>query len=204
MLEFVLAVLILELTPGPNMAYLTAVAVASGRAAGLFAAIGVALGLGVHAVVAAIGAGALIAQSPLIYEMLRWIGVAYLFYLAWEGWQPEKENSPGRADLRATAGPLFLRGFLSNVFNPKSILFFVSVVPTFIGNEPDDPAIPVQMAIFGAVYVGIATAVHVTIIMLAAQLRPWLVHGPHQQWTRRVLSVALALVAAWLIWTTHR
>jgi threonine/homoserine/homoserine lactone efflux protein len=151
-----------------------------------------------------LGAGLLIQQYPLVYEVLRWIGVGYLLYLAWEGWRTEKEVSPERADLAVMAGPLFLRGFLSNVFNPKSILFFVSVLPTFVGTGPGAPSLSIQMATFGIFYVAIATAVHGIIVVLAAQLRPWLVEGPRQQTVRRTLSIVLALVAIWLLWTTRR
>ena len=201
---FLLAVLLLELTPGPNMAYLATLALSRGRAAGVIATIGVACGLAVHAIVAGLGAGVLIQRYPLLYDVLRWVGVGYLLYLAWEGWRSEKEVSPENTDFAAVAGPLFLRGFLSNVFNPKSILFFVSVLPTFVGTGPHAPALPTQMAVFGALYVGIATAVHATIVLLAAELRPWLIEGPRQIAVRRLLSVTLALVAIWLAWTTRR
>jgi threonine/homoserine/homoserine lactone efflux protein len=186
------------------MAYLATLALMRGRAAGLAATAGVALGLAVHAVVAGLGAGVLIQRYPLLYDLLRWVGVVYLLYLAWEGWRTEKEISPERADLASTGGPLFLRGFLSNVFNPKSILFFVSVLPTFVETGPSAPPLPAQMAVFGILYVGIATVVHGTIVFVAAQLRPWLVAGPLQQNVRRVFSVVLALVAIWLAWTTRR
>lgn len=202
--EFLFAVLILELTPGPNMAYLATLALSRGRAAGLMATLGVAAGLAVHAAAAALGAGALIENSPAIYEALRWIGVAYLLYLASEGWQPETENSPARAAFAEGAGPLFLRGFLSNIFNPKSIIFFVSVVPRFIGPDTAALSAPVQLAILGALYVAVATAVHATIVILAAQLRPYLVEGPRRDIVRRTLSLALAAVAIWLAWTTGR
>lgn len=201
---FLLAVLLLELTPGPNMAYLATLALSRGRVVGLIATAGVAFGLAVHATVAGLGAGVLIQQSPLLYETLRWIGVAYLLYLAWEGWRTVKEISPERADLATVAGPLFLRGFLSNVFNPKSILFFVSVLPTFLGVGPNAPSLLSQMAVFGTLYVGIATAIHATIVTLAAQLRPWLVEGPRQLIVRRILSAVLAAVAIWLAWSTRR
>ena len=201
---FLLAVLLLELTPGPNMAYLATLALSHGRAAGLIATAGVAFGLAVHAIVAGLGAGALIQQYPLLYEVLRWIGVGYLLYLAWEGWRTEKEASPERADLAVMAGSLFLRGFLSNVFNPKSILFFVSVLPSFVGTGPSAPSLTIQMTVFGILYVGIATVVHGAIVILAAQLRPWLVEGPRQQTVRRTLSLVLAFVAIWLAWTTRR
>jgi threonine/homoserine/homoserine lactone efflux protein len=201
---FVVAVILLELTPGPNMAYLATLSLARGRVSGLVATGGVAFGLAVHAILAALGAGVLIQQFPLVYEVLRWIGVAYLLFLAWEGWQTQAETSPGRADLLSTAGPLFLRGFLSNVFNPKSIIFFVSVVPRFLETEPGSLALPVQMTVLGSLYVSIATIVHATIVMMAAQLKPWLIDGQRRDLTRRVLSVALALVAMWLAWTTRR
>ena len=201
---FLLAVLLLELSPGPNMAYLATLALARGRTAGMIATAGVALGLAVHAVVAGLGVGALIQQYPLLYDVLRWIGVGYLFYLAWEGWRTSEDISPKGADLVVTAGPLLLRGFLSNVFNPKSILFFVSVIPTFIINGPGTPSLPMQMTFFGILYVGTATAVHGIIVALAAQLRPWLVEGPRQRNVRRILSVVLASVAIWLAWTTRR
>jgi threonine/homoserine/homoserine lactone efflux protein len=204
MVEFILAVLLLELTPGPNMAYLATLAVAKGRAAGLYATLGVALGLSVHALVTVFGAGALVQHYPWLYEVLRWVGVTYLFYLACEGWQAERDNLPERLNLHSTAAPLFLRGFLSNLFNPKSILFFVSVVPSFVRRGPSDTTLPLQMTLFGIVYVGVATAIHASIVILAAELSPWLLQGPRQRLVRRSLSVGLALVAVWLIWTTSR
>ena len=140
----------------------------------------------------------------MLYDVLRWIGVGYLLYLAWEGWQTEKETSPGRANPTIMAGSLFLRGFLSNVFNPKSILFFVSVLPSFVGTGPGAPSLTIQMTVFGILYVGIATVVHGAIVILAARLRPWLVEGPRQQTVRRTLSLVLAFVAIWLAWTTRR
>jgi threonine/homoserine/homoserine lactone efflux protein len=200
--EFILAVLLLELTPGPNMAYLAALTLDRGRSAGFLAVAGVAAGLSVHAIVAALGLGVLVGKTPVIYEVLRWTGVAYLLFLAWEGWQPQRKDSPDYAG--AASGSLFWRGFLSNVFNPKSIIFFVSVVPGFVRYEAGDRSLPVQIALFGIVYVAIATVIHASIVGLASQLRPWLMTGSRQNTIRRVLSIALVLVAAWLAWTTRR
>jgi threonine/homoserine/homoserine lactone efflux protein len=203
MFQFILAALFVELTPGPNMAYLATVALARGRTAGLIVTLGVALGLSVHAVVTSFGAGELLLLYPWLYEILRWTGVAYLLFLAWEGWQT-KENSNDRKDLNIASGQLLLRGFLSNVFNPKSVLFFVSVVPTFVGLTPGHRDYPFQMAIFGSVYIGIATLIHTAIVVLATQLRPWLLEGPHQNAVRRGLGIGLVVVAVWLVWATRR
>ena len=76
------------------MAYLATLALDRGRRAGLLATVGVATGLSVHAIVAALGLGALISQAPLVYDLLRWAGVAYLLYLAWETWQPNEKEHP--------------------------------------------------------------------------------------------------------------
>jgi threonine/homoserine/homoserine lactone efflux protein len=199
--EFILTVLLLELTPGPNMAYLATLTLDRGRRAGLLATVGVATGLSVHAVVAALGLGALISQAPLIYDLLRWIGVGYLLYLAWETWQ-SSEKAPGT--VVAASSSLFWRGFFSNVFNPKSILFFISVVPGFIQYGSSGSGLMVQAARLGAVYVAIATTIHASIVLLAGQLRPLLIAGSQQKMVRRILACALVLVAAWLAWSTRR
>jgi threonine/homoserine/homoserine lactone efflux protein len=167
----------------------------------LLATAGVAAGLSVQAIVAALGLGVLISQVPLIYNLLRWIGVAYLLYLAWETWQ-SGENEP---DLAAGASiSLFWRGFFSNLFNPKSILLFISVVPGFIQYESSEAGLLFQAARLGAVYVTIATTIHVSIVLLASRMRPLLIAGAQQKMVRRVLGFALVLVAAWLAWSTRR
>ncbi|WP_353212100.1 LysE family translocator [Rhodovarius sp.] len=198
--EFVVAVLLLELTPGPNMAYLAALSLTRGRRAALAGVVGVALGLVTHAVLSALGMGALVADYPLVYEVLRWAGVAFMLFLAWEGWQGAQDSA---ADETATASPaqLLLRGFITNVLNPKSILFFVAVVPGFLTAQGNATA---RLAVLGALYVGIATAVHIAIVLLAAELRPWLLKGPRSLWVRRGLSLLLAGAAAWLAFSTSR
>ena len=204
MLEFILTVLLLELTPGPNMAYLATLTLDRGRRAGLLATAGVAAGLSVHAVVAALGLGVLISKAPLFYDVLCWTGVAYILFLAWETWQSDGKETR-RPDLTGSAsGPLFWRGFLSNVFNPKSIIFFVSVIPGFVRDDMSESGLLLQIARLGAIYVAIATAIHAAIVLLAGRLRPFLMSGGRHKPVRRTLALALVLVAAWLAWTTRR
>lgn len=196
MLKFVLTVFLLELTPGPNMAYLAALSLARGRVAGLIATAGIALGLATHAVLVALGAGVAIQNYPALYESLRWAGIAYLLFLAWEGWQPVPETL-SKGPL--VPGSLFWRGFLSNVFNPKSILFFLSVVPGFI-----DPAstrsVTLQLAMLGTAAVAVASIVHSTIVIAADQSGRWIADNRMRSVIRRTLSAILALMAGWLAW----
>ncbi len=79
---FAVTSLIIELTPGPNMAYLALIAATEGRRPGYAAVAGVALGLGALGLAAAVGLSALIAEAPVVYQAIRWAGVAYLLWLA--------------------------------------------------------------------------------------------------------------------------
>ena len=92
LLAFAATALIVELTPGPNMAYLAALSLSKGVRAGAAAVAGVALGLSLSGIAAALGLAAIIDSSRFLYEVLRWGGVAYLLWLAWEGWTEEKQK----------------------------------------------------------------------------------------------------------------
>src|SRR5689334_24691234 len=94
LLAFALTCLIVEITPGPNMAYLAALSLSRGAAMGLAAVAGVALGLSVYGVAAAFGVAAIIENSPILYEALRWAGVLYLLWLAWEAWSTADDIAP--------------------------------------------------------------------------------------------------------------
>ena len=146
----------------------------------------------------ALGLGVLISQSSLIYNLLRWTGVACLMYLAWETWQSNEKTQPDMA-AEPSSSP-FWRGFFSNVFNPKSILFFISVVPGFIRYDPSGSGLLLQAARLGAIYVAIATSIHASIVSFAGQSRSLLIAGSHRKSIRRIL----VLVAVWLAWSTHR
>jgi len=199
--EFVVASLIVEITPGPNMAYLVPLSAAQGRRAGLAAVAGVAAGLAVYGAIAAMGLAALIATVPAIYALLRWFGVLYLLWLAWEAWQdpPEQPTSNTASGDAALAW----RSFLVNVLNPKAGMFFVAILPDFIA--PDAGSIVQQNFALIAIYVTIATAVHLAIAIGASALQPWFAAGERRQaLLRRTMAIALAGVAIWLFFNTRR
>jgi len=181
------------------MAYLAALSLTRGPLAGFIAVAGIALGLATHAVLVALGAGAVIQNHPGLYESLRWAGIAYLFYLAWEGWQPISAPHSKRPLVAGVAGSLFWRGFLSNVFNPKSILFFLSVLPSFI-NPVSARSISFQLAVLGMVAIVIASIVHSGIVIAADQSGRWISDDRMRDRIRQSLSVVLSLMASWLAW----
>ena len=128
---FVLAMFIVELTPGPNMGWLSAVSAQHGRRVGMMAVAGVTLGLAVQALAAATGLSTLIAGFPAAYELIRWTGVLFMLWLAREAFLETGSASPA---IGASAKS-FRRGLIANLLNPKALVFYVAVVGQF-ANPP--------------------------------------------------------------------
>ncbi len=198
LLSFALTSLLIELTPGPNMTYLALVASSEGRRAGFATVAGVAIGLAAIGTLAAIGVAELIQASDMAYEGLRWAGVAFLLYLAWDGWHQGADvvSTASQSDRR-----YFTRGLITNILNPKAAVFYIAVLPTFI-----DPAHPLtqQTILLTAVYVLVATLVHFVIVVAAGALEPVLNDQRRELIARRTLSLLLAAVAIWFGWSTAR
>ena len=200
MLGFLLTSLVLELTPGPNMGTLASLTLERGRSAGLAAVAGIALGLAIVGSLAAFGLTAAIAESPAIYQALRWAGILYLLYLAYDAWR----DAGAGADIASgpkDSGSLFLRGLTVNLLNPKAAVFYIAVLPTFI--DATRGAVLAQNLMLVAIYVAVATAVHTGVVLLAARLRPLLVAGAGERIVRRALAVVMAMIAVWFAWETR-
>jgi RhtB (resistance to homoserine/threonine) family protein len=156
LLLFVTAGFLLNLSPGPDTLYITQRTVTGGWRAGVVACWGIAAGLALHAVAAAAGLSALIAASAPAFIVVRTLGAAYLIYLGWQMWRGASHATP---DASAAAAPVqalplrrvFAQAFLTNVLNPKVILFFLSFVPQFV--DPGTPQRHWAYLLLGAVFV---------------------------------------------------
>jgi threonine/homoserine/homoserine lactone efflux protein len=201
LLAFALTALIIEITPGPNMTYLAALSLSGGMRTGFAAVAGIAIGLLTYGIVAALGLAAVIDNSPLLYGLLRWGGVAYLLWLAWEAWSSERETSPD-----ATDGPdgepwiAFRRGLITNLLNPKAAVFYVAVLPEFI--RPGAGSVMSQTLALSVVYVTIATTIHAGIVMLAGSLQSMVAASNSRRLIRRLLALALVIIAVWFALAT--
>jgi threonine/homoserine/homoserine lactone efflux protein len=182
------------------MAYLAVLSASVGRRHGVAAAFGVALGLTIVGLAAAFGLAAVIAGSRWLYEALRWAGVLYLLWLAWEGWHGEKETSPGQTAEPNDSSRYFMRGLVTNLLNPKAGVFFIAVLPTFI--DKSRPLLSQTIAL-SLVYVAIATVVHLSIVLLADRARPWLEDERRRNIARRAFSVLLVGIAIWVFLGTR-
>lgn len=146
LLAFLPAGLALNLTPGADMMFCLGQGLKSGPRAAWAASAGIAAGSLVHVTLAGIGLGALVAAHPAAFDVIRWLGVAYLIWLAIgavrDGMSPPE--APAKAPRRA-----FRAGLLVNLSNPKVILFVLAFVPQFV--DPARGAVLVQFLIYGAV-----------------------------------------------------
>ena len=198
LLAFAGTSILIELTPGPNMIYLAIVAASHGRRLGFATVLGVALGLGIVGLAAALGLAAVIAASPPLYQALRIGGVIYLLWLAWDGWRDAGQGATAPQHPPGW-GASFRRGLITNLLNPKAGVFYVAVLPTFV--DPARSIMP-QTVMLSLVYVAVATAIHAGIVILAGAAQHLLQDPVRSRIIRRALSLALAGAAIWFGWKT--
>jgi threonine/homoserine/homoserine lactone efflux protein len=195
---FLLTTLLIELTPGPNMAWLALTSASNGKQSGFAAVGGIALGLALLAAASAVGLAELATRSPFVFGLLRYAGVAYLLWLAWKAWTGEDELSPDIANQNAL-GAWFRHGLLLNLLNPKAAVFFITVLPAYISA---DTRIAPQSALLSASYVVIATTIHLIIVAFAGQAHGWITVGKRRHFIRRIFAGLLAAIAIWFLIST--
>ncbi|MFG3252410.1 LysE family translocator [Streptomyces sp. NPDC048172] len=169
---FLAAALALCLTPGPDMMFIVAMGGKGGQATGVMAALGVAFGALVHGVAAILGLSALFTALPVLYHALRWAGAAYLLFLAWKAFR-ERGNPVGESGTAgAGGGPgrrrAFWQGTVTNLLNPKVILFNVAFLPQFV--NPGLGHVGGQLAVLALTLVLVGLAVDAVIGLLSGRL----------------------------------
>lgn len=184
------------------MAYLAALSLSNGMRVGLAAVAGIALGLSVYGIAAAFGLAALIDNSPLLYEALRWAGVVYLLWLAWDGWRSETASGTAAAAGAVSPAIAFRRGLVTNLLNPKAAIFYIAILPDFVRVDLD--AVRAQTLALSAIYVCVATAVHLVIVLLAGTLQHRIDTPDKRRIVRRTLALLLVGIAAWFAVSTRR
>ncbi|MGW0914703.1 LysE family translocator [Streptomyces sp. NPDC002784] len=149
---FLVAAFALCITPGPDMMFIVAMGGRGGPTAGVMAAFGVACAMLVHTVAAALGLSALFTTLPTLYHVLRWVGAAYLLYLAVKAFRDRSvPGEDGTADTGSGMRRAFWQGAVTNLLNPKVILFNVAFLPQFV--DPSLGRVPGQLLLLGGTLV---------------------------------------------------
>ncbi|GGX93274.1 LysE family translocator [Massilia dura] len=151
---FIVSGLLLNIMPGPDSLLIMARSATQGWRAGVAASLGIGAGTMVHVLAAAVGLSALLATSAAAFNVVKWVGAAYIVWCGIGMLRAKLKGSPGDTATPAPA-PLpyrriFAQGFLTNVLNPKVALFFLAFVPQFI--DADAPNKPLAFIVLGCIF----------------------------------------------------
>jgi threonine/homoserine/homoserine lactone efflux protein len=207
---FILAVMLLSVTPGPDTAYIVGRSVAQGRGAGVVSALGIAVGCMVHTLACAFGLTALLAASVTAFTIVKFAGAIYLIYLGVRLIlaKPAAAASGKPADeTRVRAAPkslqqLFAQGFVTNVLNPKVVLFFVSFIPQFVAADSAHKTL--AFLALGFVFVLVSTFWNTIVAWIAGSVTQRFSGKPNVKlWLDRVVGSAFVGLGLKLA-TSHR
>ncbi|MEY2626849.1 MAG: hypothetical protein RJB08_608 [Actinomycetota bacterium] len=196
LLAFIGATVILLLIPGPAVVLNLNRTLADGRSHGLATVAGLEIGDMIQATLAALGLSAVLATSASLFNIIKWVGVAYLLYTGVK----TLVTRPGELSSDSTHTTLaqsFRQGILVNALNPKTSLFFLSIFPQFV--DPNASNSKTQSLVLGLVFVVLATIFNGSYTLMASGLRDYLLRGRAVYIMRRYVSgfafIGLALLA---------
>jgi len=193
---FLVAAVMLAVTPGPGIFYVLARSLAGGRREGVASSLGTFTGGLVHVLAAALGFSAVLAASALAFAVVKYAGAAYLVYLGMRmirrrSTEPLFENGP------APSGSAFVQGVVTEVLNPKTALFFLSFIPQFI--TPERGHIVVQFLLLGATSVLLNTSADLAVVFFAGPLGHRLKTNPRfRRRQRTACGMAMIGLGAWV------
>jgi len=195
---FIPTVLVLVLSPGPDMVFITANSISSGKRGGVFCALGVTSGAFTHAVLAAFGLTAIVAAWQPAYEAVRIGGALYLAYLGVKMLlAKESPLAIQSAEARKSGWHLYREGYINNLMNPKAILFSLTFLPQFA--NPSRGPIWAQIIVLGMVLSLIMLAIVIPIALTSGHLGQWFESRPKAALAlNRTMGAALVGLAVWV------
>lgn len=197
-LMFSAASLLLALTPGPDMLYIATRSMTQGRSAGVVSALGVHGGALVHIVAAALGLSAIIATSALAFSVVKYAGAIYLVYLGIRTLLAKNETLEIKPGEHARLWQVFRQGVLTNVLNPKVILFFLAFLPQFV--NPEKGLVTLQLLLLGTLLFFVSLPVDIAIGLIGGSVGAWFKrrHGARtaSKWFTGSVFIALGIGTA--------
>mgnify|MGYP001121639728 CR=1 FL=1 len=194
-IDFLITTLIVVVSPGTGVLFTLAMGLSRGSRASVVAAFGCTLGIVPHMAAAILGLAALLHASALAFEIFKYIGVAYLLYMAWStlkehGALSVDSNAPERSSLQ-----VIVHAILINILNPKLSIFFFAFLPQFVSADEAQPLL--RMSELSAVFMLLTFVVFVGYGLFAAAIRNHVISRPRVlTWMRRVFAGAFAALGA--------
>jgi len=165
-LGFASVSLMIALSPGPSWAYTISTTLGHGRQAGMIGNLGNSTGILCHAIAVALGLAALLQYSSAAFHTIRFLGAAYLVYLAWRAFHGGPTTALPTVTPLTTTWKIFRNGALVSIFNPKISLLMLALLPQFVDPAASNPEL--QIAALGATHALIAGIVHTNLILFSS------------------------------------
>ena len=195
-IPFLVAAIVLAITPGPGMAYVVARTVAGGRKEGLASCLGTGLGGMLHVLAAALGLSLLVAQSAVAFSVVKYIGAAYLVYLGLRLLMQKRPSQPVDAVRAQGVQRAFFEGIAVEALNVKTALFFLAFLPQF--TSVSEPLVP-QLVVLGSICVALNTLVDVAAVVGAHRLlQSQAGRSTRSRWLTRASGVTMVGLGAYL------
>ena len=194
-LEFLLTSLIVIVSPGTGVLYTLAAGLSRGSRASVVAAFGCTLGIVPHMAAAILGLAALLHTSALAFQAFKWLGVAYLLYMAWQALRERGALHVERDVGARSAMKVTVTAILINILNPKLSIFFFAFLPQFVAADEAHPL--AHMASLSAVFMALTFIVFVGYGLFAAAIRNHVISRPRVlTWMRRTFAAAFVALGA--------
>jgi threonine/homoserine/homoserine lactone efflux protein len=194
-IDFLVTTLIVVVSPGTGVLFTLATGLSRGSRASVVAAFGCTLGIVPHMAAAIMGLAALLHTSALAFQTFKYLGVAYLLYMAW---MTLKEHGPLKIEKEVgnrSAGQVIVSAILINILNPKLSIFFFAFLPQFVSADEADPLL--RMSELSGVFMGLTFVVFVGYGLFAAGVRNHVISRPRVlTWMRRTFAGAFAALGA--------
>jgi threonine/homoserine/homoserine lactone efflux protein len=189
--DFLITSLIVVLIPGTGVVYTVSTGLVRGKRASVYAALGCTMGIVPHLLATVVGLAAVLHMSALAFQVLKFAGMAYLFYLAYATWRDKQAFAVNAQAAAASGKGIAIKAFLINILNPKLSIFFLAFLPQFVA--PDAPSPLLQLLVLSAVFMAMTLAVFIVYGLLAHAFRKAVVDSPRvQSWLRRGFAAAFA------------
>jgi len=198
---FIVASSLISVAPGPDNIFVLTQSALYGRKSGVIVTLGLCTGLIIHTIAVALGVAAIFQASSLAFNILTFVGAAYLLYLAWQAFtaQPSDLHSSNGSSL--STKDLYFRGIIMNVTNPKVSIFFIAFLPQF--TNPQEGGLVTQFFILGLIFICVALLVFCGVAVLSGSLGRWLTSSPRNQvYLNRVAGIVFFGLALKLVTST--
>ncbi len=170
-ITFCTASLLLCVAPGPDNLFVLTQSALHGRLSGIIVTFGLCTGLVLHSTAVAFGVAAIFQASAVAFATLKYLGAAYLLYLAWQAFRCRSSTTNGGSNGKSDPWRLYRRGIIMNVTNPKVSVFFLAFLPQFV--EPARGPVALQILMLGGLFVLATILVFGTVAILAGTLSHW-------------------------------